>query len=122
MKKLLIAGLALALIDSSAAFAQQRYDRSPDHGPVRHDNMRDHRPQQFERGPASRPRATQRPAWWARGKAVPSSYRRHVVSDRDWRRHRLSRPPRGHQWVEVDGNYAMINMATGIISSLVQAR
>ena len=63
-----------------------------------------------------------RPQWWARGRVMPQDYRRHVVSERDWGRYHLSRPPRGHQWVEVDGNYALINMATGIIASLVQAR
>jgi Ni/Co efflux regulator RcnB len=120
MKKLVIAGLALALIDSTAAFAQQRYDHGPDHGPMRHDDRYDHHSPQVQRGPG--PRVMPRPQWWARGHVMPSDYRRHVVGERDWRRYHLSRPPRGHQWVEVDGNYALINMATGIIASLVQAR
>lgn len=56
---------------------------------------------------------------WHRGDRLPPPYRsRYYVVD-DWRGHRLSRPPRGYQWVQVGPDYALIAIATGIISSLI---
>ncbi|HEY0263761.1 MAG TPA: RcnB family protein [Granulicella sp.] len=46
---------------------------------------------------------------WGRGQRI------------DYRRYRLSRPPRGYEWREVDGNYVMAAVATGVIASVVAA-
>lgn len=37
----------------------------------------------------------------------------------DWRAHHLRRPPRGYEWREVDGNYVMAAVATGLIASII---
>jgi Ni/Co efflux regulator RcnB len=37
----------------------------------------------------------------------------------DYRRYHLRRPPRGYEWREVNGNYVMVAVATGLIASLI---
>ena len=44
---------------------------------------------------------------WARGEQV------------DWHAHHLRTPPRGYEWREVDGNYVLAAVATGIIASVL---
>ena len=51
------------------------------------------------------------------------------MRDEDWRRgehvdyreRHLRRPPRGYEWREVDGNYVLAAVATGVIASVVAA-
>jgi Ni/Co efflux regulator RcnB len=52
---------------------------------------------------------------WNRGQRLPANYRgrNHYV---DWRAHRLRQPPGGYQWVEVDGQYVLVAIATGLIA------
>ena len=53
----------------------------------------------------------------------------HRMNDADWsrgqridyRQHHLSAPRRGYEWREVDGNYVMAAVATGVIASVVIA-
>ncbi|MGN7724839.1 RcnB family protein [Luteimonas sp. 22616] len=59
---------------------------------------------------------------WARGEYIP----RHYLADRyymqDYRRHDLSMPPDGYMWVrpyEGDDTYYLVQMATGLISSIL---
>jgi Ni/Co efflux regulator RcnB len=114
MKKVLSAALALSLLGGTAAMAQPyghsdhrndnngRYSQSADRHDDRHDNRHDNRNHR-----------------WSRGERLPSSYyssRSHYV---DYRRHHLRQPPRGYQWVQVDNNYMMVALATGLISSII---
>ena len=46
---------------------------------------------------------------WSRGQRV------------DYHAYHLSAPPRGYEWREVDGNYVMAAVATGIIASVIVA-
>lgn len=46
---------------------------------------------------------------WQRGQTV------------DWHAHHLRQPPRGYEWREVDGNYVLAAVATGLIASVVIA-
>jgi Ni/Co efflux regulator RcnB len=49
------------------------------------------------------------------------------MRDEDWRRgervdyrhQHLRRPPRGYEWREVDGNYVLGAVATGVIASVI---
>jgi Ni/Co efflux regulator RcnB len=49
------------------------------------------------------------------------------MKDEDWKRgeqvdyhaHHLKAPPRGYEWREVDGNYVMAAVATGIVASVI---
>jgi Ni/Co efflux regulator RcnB len=72
------------------------YDRGHDnHQYVRHDDWRrGHRMDHND---------------WDRGERV------------DYRSHHLHRPPRGYEWRQVDGNYVMAAVATGLIASVIAA-
>lgn len=54
-----------------------------------------------------------------RGGYVPREYRHRQYVVVDYRSHRLAPPPRGHQWVQVGGDYVLIAIATGIIASII---
>lgn len=57
-----------------------------------------------------------------KGDHMPASYRmqRYVVDD--WRGHNLSAPPRGHEWVQVGSEFALIAITTGVIVQILQGR
>jgi Ni/Co efflux regulator RcnB len=44
---------------------------------------------------------------WSRGEQV------------DWHSHHLRRPPAGYEWRQVDGNYVLAAVATGVIASVI---
>ncbi len=46
---------------------------------------------------------------WARGEVV------------DYRTYHLRKPPSGYEWREVDGNYVLAAVATGLIASAIVA-
>lgn len=50
------------------------------------------------------------PADWNRGQRVDN-----------WRNYHLSAPPRGYEWREIDGNYVLAAVATGIVASVIAA-
>lgn len=37
----------------------------------------------------------------------------------DWRAHHLRTPPRGYEWREVNGQYVLAAVATGLIASII---
>ena len=51
------------------------------------------------------------------------------IRDEDWKRgehidykeHHLRAPPHGYEWRQVDGNYVLAAVATGVIASVVAA-
>jgi Ni/Co efflux regulator RcnB len=52
---------------------------------------------------------------WQRGGRLPNEYRGHQYVVDDWRGHHLSEPPRGYHWVQVNGDYVLAAIATGVI-------
>jgi Ni/Co efflux regulator RcnB len=60
-----------------------------------------------------------RSAEFHRGRHIPREYRSNQYVVNDWRGHRLSAPPRGHQWVQVGSDYVLIAVATGVIVNLL---
>ena len=56
---------------------------------------------------------------WRRGGYLPHEYRNHQYVVDDWRGHRLTRPPRGYQWVQVGNDYVLAAIATGLIANLI---
>lgn len=49
----------------------------------------------------------------------PSEYRGRWYAVDDWRGRRLSAPPRGYHWVQVDGDFLLVAISTGIIASIL---
>ncbi|GGH02611.1 RcnB family protein [Silvibacterium dinghuense] len=96
-----------AMLAGGAMFAQQPGPGGPGGpgpgGPGGHDNHQYVRHNDWRKGR----RMAQ--GDWARGERV------------DYQRYHLKPPPRGYEWREVDGNYVMAAVATGLIASVIVA-
>lgn len=57
-----------------------------------------------------------------RGERLPARYQAHQHVVEDWRALRLTKPPRGHQWVDAGGRYALVAIATGRVAQVVIGR
>ncbi len=117
MKRLLTATLALTLLAGTAASAQP-------HGNDRHDDRGRHEQNRYDNDRGARHDNGNhygQQKRWARGQRLPASYYRDRGHYVDYRRHHLRAPPRGYQWVQVDNNYAMVALASGLIASIIAA-
>lgn len=112
MKKIALAAIAISLLATPAAFAQQRHDYTRSY-----DQQRDHI---VKKRVVTKKTVVVKKTRWSRGHALPSNYRRNVV--RDYNRYHLRTPPRGYHWVRADNDYVLVSITSGIISALVQAR
>jgi len=56
---------------------------------------------------------------WSRGHRMTSAERRHMRDVRDYHRYRLSAPPRGYRWVQVDNDFLLIGSVNGVIANIV---
>jgi Ni/Co efflux regulator RcnB len=90
---LTILGVSLA---GPVAFAQDHHD---DH----------HDPHPYVHHPEWKKGAHMKAEDWRRGEHI------------DYRTYHLHAPPAGYEWREVDGNYVMAAIATGVVASVVVA-
>jgi Ni/Co efflux regulator RcnB len=119
MKRLLTAAMVLSLVGGSAAMAQPYHNDRHDSRNERHDDRNDrYGNDRYDRHDNGQHRGQYKK--WARGQRLPSEYRTrgHYV---DYRRHHLRAPPRGYQWVQVNNDYMMVALATGLIASIIIA-
>jgi Ni/Co efflux regulator RcnB len=93
MRTPLIASLLLAATFVTANMQASAEDEHDNHHYVRHE--------EWKKG------AKIRDEDWRRGEQV------------DYKEHRLREPPHGYEWREVDGNYVLAAVATGVIASVV---
>ena len=109
------AAAALMLGAAGAAAAQSNYNDRDHRGDYSHPQRGDNRSGYDNRDNHG-------------GYVHHSEWRRgHRMSQNDWRRgqrvdyrsHHLRAPPRGYEWREVDGNYVMAAIATGLIASII---
>ncbi|NHZ36046.1 RcnB family protein [Massilia rubra] len=136
-KALIIALMAVCMGTGSAAFAQsrdyrgehdqrsernERYERGDRDG--RRDNDRyDHRRGDRYDGPRGgyqgHDRGSSERQHYRRGAYLEHQHRgsSYVVSD--WRSRRLSAPPRGSHWVQANGDYLLVAIATGLITQVL---
>jgi Ni/Co efflux regulator RcnB len=119
MKRMMTAAAAAALALASvsgAALAQPGHDRHD--GPPGHDaygppgHMDDH-----GRDDHGGPRGHDHGRWRKGDRIDRADWRHHQRVD--WRRHHLRPPPRGYEWREVDGDYVLAAVATGLIVSII---
>ena len=97
--------LATALAAPALSMAQDRDDHHDDHrAAAMHDA--------HERG-AGPDHA------WHRGDRLPDSYRDRRYEVTDWRAHHLSAPPTGYHWVNVNGDFVLAAVATGVITDML---
>lgn len=60
---------------------------------------------------------------WQRGGKVPNNYFHETYYVDNWHnRAGLYEPPRGYRWLDIDGNYVLAAVATGIISAILWGR
>ena len=57
---------------------------------------------------------------WHKGDRIPDSYRDKRYEVTDWRAHHLSAPPAGYHWVNVNGDFVLAAVATGVIADLLR--
>lgn len=108
IRKSLALSIVAATLAGGAAFAQDHHDEhhddhAQDHHDEHHDNHAYVRHNEWRKG------ARMNHDDWNRGERV------------DYHRYRLKAPPRGYEWRQVDGNYVMAAVATGVIASVIAA-
>lgn len=110
MTSVTVSLIAGSLAFGGAAFAQQG-SGGPEHngGSDQHDNGG---PGQRDDGPKKSPAK-----WKKGGKIERGDWDRGQKVD--YRKHKLRKPPRGYEWREVDGNYVLAAVASGLISSII---
>jgi Ni/Co efflux regulator RcnB len=114
MKKTLSLALALTLLaGTGTAFAQDHnnYDRND------HNNGPQQRSDDHGRDHATAMRGPAHPDWRAGGHIARNDWGRGVRID--YRSHHLRRPPRGYEWRQVDGNFVLAAVTTGLIASII---
>jgi Ni/Co efflux regulator RcnB len=97
--------LAAAVALPAIAMAQDRDDHRDDHKAVQQ-----HGDQARGAGPDHS---------WHKGDRVPAEYRDKSHEVADWRGHHLSAPPSGYHWVQVNGDFVLAAIATGVIADML---
>jgi Ni/Co efflux regulator RcnB len=95
LKSVALCTLAMTLTGGIAVAQDHHDDQHDNHHYVRHDDWKKGEHMRHED--------------WNRGERV------------DYRHYHLQEPPHGYEWREVDGNYVMAAVATGVIASVVIA-
>ncbi|MBB4569813.1 RcnB family protein [Rhizobium leucaenae] len=54
---------------------------------------------------------------WVKGRRLSASDRSRAASV-DYRRHRLSAPPRGYHWVRIHNSFLLVGITSGLISKV----
>jgi Ni/Co efflux regulator RcnB len=90
------------VLSTGALFAQDDH-RDDHHDADHHDNHAYVRHDEWKKGYHMQHQD------WDRGERV------------DYRTYHLRRPPNGYEWRQVDGNYVMAAVATGIVASVIAA-
>jgi Ni/Co efflux regulator RcnB len=104
-----ISALSLAML-TSASFAQDHHDDHHDNqGQDHHDDRQNGPHNQYVRHNDWKKGHRMNNADWSRGQRI------------DYQQYHLGAPRRGYEWRQVDGNYVMAAVATGLIASVVIA-
>ena len=116
-KRTVLAAIAVSMLAVPAAQAQQRFD-----GPRNHEYRHTTKPQRYHapRHDFRKQAPRHHHQRWSKGHRVPDWQRRHAL--RDYHRHGLKRPGRGQQWIQVDNDFLLITLATGVIAGIVAGR
>jgi Ni/Co efflux regulator RcnB len=110
MNRIIVPALvATALACGAAAQAHQR-------------NEQDARAQQAKAIKAGPYRSVESSGQLKRGEQLPPRYRTHHYVVENWKAHRLTEPPAGHQWVQAGRDYALVSIATGTVTKVLVGR
>ncbi len=116
--KILGAALALALIGSTAALADDHWDH--DHG---HDGYKNHGQERAaEAHAANEARAEQRAHdRWVKGHRFDRQYMNNKYYVSNYRTYHLRKPPHGYRWYRADDQYVLVRRDNGVISDIINA-
>jgi Ni/Co efflux regulator RcnB len=127
MNKITLA-VAVAFIATSTCLSGFSYADGPDgqrdqHWQSRQEGPRDQGGRDDHGGFRGGDRDHEHVAWnnheFRRGYPAPERYRDHDYRVDNWRERGLGEPPEGHYWADIDGNYVLMAVATGIITSII---
>ena len=106
--------------DDRRDFREDRRDDRRDFRQERREDRRDFKNDRhdYRHGPQVRYYQARGPQF-QRGRYIPQEYRSRQYVVVNHQQHRLYAPPRGHQWVQVGGDYVLIAIATGLIANLI---
>jgi Ni/Co efflux regulator RcnB len=105
--------------DDRRDFRQDRRDDRRDFREERREDRRDFRHSRNDRRYNHHYYYNARGPEFRRGGYIPYEYRNRQYVVVQPHQHRLSAPPRGHQWVQVGSDYVLIAIATGLIANLI---
>jgi len=111
MNKLIVPALVAAVLaGGAAAQAHQRGEQEA-------------RAQQSKQiAKAGRYRSVEASGQLRRGEQLAPRYRTHHYVVENWKAHRLTEPPAGHQWVQAGSDYALVAIATGVVHEVLVVR
>jgi Ni/Co efflux regulator RcnB len=127
MRRILSAALALSLLGGAGAMAQpgdhhdNRGGQEQGRDQGRQDQGRDNHGADVSREAHQRNDQRREAHQWARGERLPTTYYQNRSYYVDYRSHHLRRPPYGYRWVQVDNNYALVAITSGLIASIIAA-
>lgn len=121
MKKALIISIAALLMAAPLAQAQAQ-TRSDHRKPqIQIQTQSDHRkPQSHSQIKKSAPQKVVSKKHWSKGQRMNDWKKHSAVSD--YKRHGLRKPGNGQRWVQVDNQYVLISIASGLIAGIVAGR
>ena len=102
IRKTIAFSIAAAVLSGGMIFAQDNHGNDQ-HANVQHDNHSYVQHKEWKKG------ARMNSQDWSRGEQV------------NYQTYHLAAPQRGYEWRQVDGNYVMAAVATGLIASVVIA-
>jgi Ni/Co efflux regulator RcnB len=111
IRKAFAFSIMASMLSGGVAFAQNDHHDNDHHDNDRRDSEhRDNRDNHhYVRHEEWRKGYHMRHEDWDRGERI------------DYRHYHLRRPPSGYEWREVDGNYVLAAVATGIVASVIAA-
>ena len=111
-----LAGLlvAAAVAVPALSMAQDRDDHHDDRRAEQKQDEHRSEPAKVERARGAGPDHS-----WHKGDRIPASYRDKRYEVADWKAHNLRQPPRGYHWVNVNGDFVLAAVATGVIADLL---
>lgn len=113
-RTLVVSALSVALA-GAVSFAQDHQDHPQDHPD--HAQSQDHHDQNGR--DQGHDHYVHHNDWRKGGRINHNDWDRGAQVD--WHSHHLRQPPRGYEWREVDGNYVLAAVASGIIASVIIA-
>ena len=116
ISKVLASSVTAIMLMSGPLIAQDHHDPQDYHDGQDHHDAQDHHDDRDHHDSHHYVRHDE----WRKGSRIP-----HQDWDRgervDYHQYRLSAPPHGYEWREVDGNYVLAAVATGVIASVIVA-